>query len=524
MSAPAAAADAPPRPAARGSTTSESARSSSAGISAPVRLRALAGWAALSLPAIALILLRIPSLFEPRWYGDEGVFAAVAYHIVHGQTLYVGAWDNKPPLIFLTYAAVQLAFGTGMFALHAVATAAALATLAVLMVLAARMYGRSRAIVAGGVLAILLGLPMIEANLALSEIFMILPASAAMLVALAAMGRPQPAQIKWYLVAGILLGIAANYKQVAVFDTAALALVVWRAPGRPVLSVGTLAAGFALPHLVALVAFSATGALGGYWYAVVGSLSAYASGPGQASIGTRVLGGLPVLIAVVSVLLAKDRTRVAGMLPAAWLGFAFAGALSSTFAFPHYLIQAAPPFALVVAGMRLPKRTMMLSTVAPAVVGLAAVVLGANVYASVIRERKQTHPLWYYDGFVSRVRGNLTTTQYDDRFDGSTITVPDIVAAIRADGGGRSLFAWANLPWIYAEGGYANPSRYSTAWLGTWVPGARSEIIADVSAHPPDYLVISDNVRPFPQLQGIANRLYTPIRRQGDWWLYRRRA
>jgi hypothetical protein len=42
--------------------------------------------------------------------------------------LYSEAWDNKPPLIFLTYAGVQQAFGTGVLPLHLVTTLAVLVT------------------------------------------------------------------------------------------------------------------------------------------------------------------------------------------------------------------------------------------------------------------------------------------------------------------------------------------------------------------------------------------------------------
>jgi 4-amino-4-deoxy-L-arabinose transferase-like glycosyltransferase len=492
--------------------------------SARLMPRALMGWAALSLPAIALLLLRLPSLFEPRWNADEGVFAAVASRLLHGQVLYVDAWDNKPPMIFLTYAAVRFAFGGGVFPIHAVATAVALATLIVVMALAARLYGRTRAFVAGAVFAAIAGTPLFEANLALSEIFMILPVAVAMLVAVAAMDRPQSVQWKSYLIAGALLGIAANYKQVAVFDAAALTLMIGRSPGRPVRSVAALGIGFALPHVVALIAFSATGALGDYWFAIAGSLRSYSQSAeqfgGSNSFSSRAVNYLPALIAVPYALLIKDRSRAVAALPAVWLGFAFAGALSSPFAFPHYLIQVAPPFALVVAGIELPKRSV--GAVGPILVVALAIALGVHTFGQVIRDRTQTHPRWYYEGFASRVRGDVTPRQYGDRFDGSVITIRDVLAAIDKDGGGESLFAWAHLPWLYAAGDFSSPSRYSTDWLGTWVPNARQEIAGDVSAHPPDYLVISQNVPEFPAMQDLADRRYTLVAHQGDWWLYRR--
>ncbi len=51
----------------------------------------------------ALIILRLPSLFEPHWYGDEGIYAAITYGMENGKQLYTELWDNKPPLIYHLY-------------------------------------------------------------------------------------------------------------------------------------------------------------------------------------------------------------------------------------------------------------------------------------------------------------------------------------------------------------------------------------------------------------------------------------
>ncbi|HEY8173900.1 MAG TPA: hypothetical protein VIH21_12510, partial [Dehalococcoidia bacterium] len=128
------------------------------------------------------LVLRYPSLFEPRWYGDEGIFAAIAQNMRSGRALYSEAWDNKPPLIFFTYAAVQSLFGTSVLALHAVATAVVIATQCALMAVAALLFGIRRALVAGAIFALLMGTPVIEANLAMTETFMILPATLAVLL------------------------------------------------------------------------------------------------------------------------------------------------------------------------------------------------------------------------------------------------------------------------------------------------------------------------------------------------------
>lgn len=65
---------------------------------------------------LALVfILRIPSLFEPFWYGDEGIFAAVGHGLNKGQMLYLETWDNKPPMIYIYYSLIFRIFGESMF-------------------------------------------------------------------------------------------------------------------------------------------------------------------------------------------------------------------------------------------------------------------------------------------------------------------------------------------------------------------------------------------------------------------------
>ena len=58
----------------------------------------------LLLTSFLFFLLRWPSLFEPYWYGDEGVYQAVGILLNNGQSLYSQAWENKPPLLLVIYA------------------------------------------------------------------------------------------------------------------------------------------------------------------------------------------------------------------------------------------------------------------------------------------------------------------------------------------------------------------------------------------------------------------------------------
>src|SRR6267154_2662061 len=56
---------------------------------------------------VFFIFLRFPSVIEPYWYGDEGVYEVIGQAMDHGSVLYRDIWDNKPPLIYVIYALSQ---------------------------------------------------------------------------------------------------------------------------------------------------------------------------------------------------------------------------------------------------------------------------------------------------------------------------------------------------------------------------------------------------------------------------------
>ncbi len=485
-------------------------------------------WAiACALTVGALVVLRLPSLTEPRWYGDEGIFAAVAQKMRAGRSLYSEAWDNKPPLIFVTYAATQAMFGNGVGVLHAVTTAFVVATHVVVIALAWALAGPRRAAVAGALFALALGSPIIEGNLAMTETFMILPTSLAMLAILGGHRAGHKAATPYEIAAGVLFGVAAAYKQVAVFDAmAACVFLAFTAP-RPNVSIARLAAGFIVPQALLAAIFVATGAFGAYWYAVAGSLGLYAELAPQSDAFSRIAGYLPALLATGYLV---RRQRLGGdvsavHLPMLWLGFAVIGATSSTFAFPHYIEQVVPAAVLVIALPPMPKERDDLGRIALAVGGLLVAAALYGQFAPAYRERKQLYPATYYRTFASHQWGTMSDIDYALKFDGKALAVDDISAFIRDDDAGDTAFVWGELPWVYPAAGVTNPTRYYTSFLGELVPDAKPEIMRDLQAKPPVYVVVhGDSYAPFRELDAFVESGYALLRAEGDWQLYRLRT
>jgi len=68
--------------------------------------RSRAATALLLLLAGALLAVRIPSLVQPMG-ADQSLYAYIGERILDGQRPYVDAWDQKPPAIHYTYAALR---------------------------------------------------------------------------------------------------------------------------------------------------------------------------------------------------------------------------------------------------------------------------------------------------------------------------------------------------------------------------------------------------------------------------------
>jgi hypothetical protein len=205
-----------------------------------------------------------------------------------------------------------------------------------------------------------------------------------------------------------------------------------------------------------------------------------------------------------------------------WLAFAFAGATSSSFEFPHYLQQAAPAAALALVSSPLPVERDDLGRIALIVTGLLLVAIVFGQYTFAFEDRRQLQPVHYYRTFASHQWGTMSDLDYMYEFDGKVVAVKDISGYIDQDDGGETLFMWAEFPWVFSAAEVSNPTRYYTSFLGEVIPGAKPEIMRDLEASPPVYVVISeDTFAPFPELDDFVASRYDLLRAQGDWRLYR---
>ena len=71
--------------------------------------------AALLAISFSFFLLRFPSLFEPNWYGDEGIYQAIGIAMREGRMLYSEIWGRDFPDIIIVDGCGLPEFTVGFF-------------------------------------------------------------------------------------------------------------------------------------------------------------------------------------------------------------------------------------------------------------------------------------------------------------------------------------------------------------------------------------------------------------------------
>src|SRR5258708_5061209 len=179
-------------------------------------------------------LLRLPSLFEPYWYGDEGIYEVIGFALRHGRLLYQGIWDNKPPLLYLLYAI----FNGDQPTVRFVSLLDGLTSVILFFFLAKKLFRQEKiSMTTTTLFALLLGTPLIEGNIANAENFMIPLILASALLILNTADKQTKKHSLSYLIlntkyfilftSGLLLGLAFLFKVVSVFYLCAFTLFLF---------------------------------------------------------------------------------------------------------------------------------------------------------------------------------------------------------------------------------------------------------------------------------------------------------
>ena len=522
--------------------------------------------------SLLVIVVGLGHLVALHYGRDQGIYAVVGDAMLQGKAPYRGAWDFKPPGIFLVYALAQALLGDGVHAVRVV-EAAGYATLVWAFALFSRRHtGDARPGIVGGALAVLTHVQLEFWHTGQPESFAAILLAWALVAATWDPERADPRTEKRLWLAWAAVG--ALYTMASLLKPplgggllVSLAFILRRELRRDGGSLGRtlgipLAAtlvGAAVPLLLTAAYFARMGALGDLYetlfvftphYTKLGFRSEWLVGfvflaveqwvftfSAFNVVGLALLLGLPRLAEKET----SGAAHVAGMVAFQLFGVA----LQAKF-FPYHY-GAALPFAGLLAGWgfwKLWLRARRWSYVGA--LGMAALVWFLHDARTATRDVE--------DGFWDRCRQRLrTVTDASIR----TEVADHLYSVADVDAGENrrvaewltahaeptaSVYLWGFEPAIYRLARRRPATRYvyNVPQRVTWGrEQARAVLLADLKADPPAVIVVErrdvfpvvtgDNLdsaaslRTFPELLGMITEEYAFAERIGDFELHVRK-
>ena len=372
---------------------------------------------------LLVLVLRIPSLVMPHYYGDEEIYFVMGRAWRMGVPLYKAMFDHKPPLIYIM-AGIAPTMGAfrgllaGLMVIHTI----------LFWNLAKLIWAKSRpklAYLASLLFVLVTTLPTFEGLTVNAELLMMIPVTAAALILWSTKANiDKNADWKKYLVAGLLGGIGWLFKIPMAADMVAIGLF-FLAFRKKTLKESVLAF-FSWSFVAYAVAFVTPLALTFIYYYLKGSgpdylatvitvnlgyvsswsTSSYVFNPFKSGLVVR---GAAIALFTVGLYSARKKINPGLVLALLWFGFALFGALLSARPYPHYLQEAAAPAALLIPFIFMAENLWSWIGIAVAVVACVVMQKQINFWA---------YPtVSVYKTYLQYVSGKIGWSEYLARFD-----------------------------------------------------------------------------------------------------------
>ena len=425
----------------------------------------------LLLSSFFFFLLRLPSLFEPYWYGDEGIYQVLGIAIRHGRLLYRDIWDNKPPLLYILYGM----FNSDQFAVRLVSLVFGVLSMIAFYFLTKTLFQNKPRLTywITGLFGLLFGLPLIEGNIANAENFMLLPTILASLLLLRST-KYRLHNTNYLILAGGLVSAAFLFKVVAIFDFAAFFLFLLFINAPPDLSIKNWKAlksflisevknftpfliGFLSPILLVALFFLFKGAIKDFLAA------SFVQNVGYVGYGNKLIipQGLLILklliLALLSLFLFAKRSKFSRtfIFISLWFAFSLFNSFFSQRPYTHYLLVLIPSFCFFV-GLFFEELKLRKLTGALIIISLLLIIKNFWFYGKTI---------YYYQNFISFVTNQKSVISYRAFFDSKTPRDYQLVQFIKIHTKpGDNIFIWGNNAQVYALSNKLPPGRYAVAY------------------------------------------------------------
>ena len=467
-----------------------------------------------------ILLLRIPSLFEPFTYADEGIYLTLGQALKKGLVLYRDIHDNKPPLIYLL-----AGLADNFYNYRLIFLVWSLGTIFVFYQLAKLLFQKNKlsAFLSTSVFAVLISLPTFEGNIANAENFMMLPTIAGFYLILKFLGPkevPQKIPSFWFLGGG-LFALAVLFKVPAVFDFAAafilcLLLIKKGSLKKTLINFLALLIGFLTPILISIGYFAFKNALWPYLQAAFFQNLPYLSSWGNQAkkispLSFGLLGrGMGLALIIFLLFFFRQKISLALKIIILWFSASLFAALLSSRPYPHYLLQILPAFSLSFGLLTLPKTKIWVKSL-------------PILFIFIFTWFFLSFHFWYYPNlpylknFYQFALGAKPYQSYLNYFDKQASSLYQTASFLKSHSSSQEkIFIWGVKPSIYALAHRLPVGRYTVSYHIIDFQGF-NETIENLKQAPPRWLVTAqDEKAAFPQLQNFIEDNYVPFQQVGN--------
>lgn len=510
-----------------------------------------------------VVLLRLPNLTEPYWYGDEGIYLTIGNALHSGSRLYADIIDHKTPLIYY-FAIVPSQLWFRVFLLFWMG-----GTTLCFYAIAHKILKFWPAVVASVFFILMTSLPWFEGNIPNGELFMmgfVLLGTALLLqtdLGKSLWDKPpspnqtaKPKAMIWqlgaYLSYGIPFGLAILTKVPSLFDFVAILGLWWfsftrhlpvklhpkhwwvnlkqtlkycqKALPPAVITAGMFTLGMVLPIGISILYFWSRGTLSEY--AQFGLLYNFHyaqnwSLPFTSPIlvfAFSLIGKFVLVAGVwVGLTLAAKWLPLRMQVVLGWLALSYFAALLSNRPYPHYFMQIMPPLALAIGLLAAEGTTLLrtgtkkMSAVVGHVFRLGAVLGLASLLPIVLLLlRAGLYPtVSYYQTFWKLMTGQITKTEYQYSFNYLMADNYRASAILKA-AEEKQLFIWGTNPTLYAQSQTVPVGRFTVAFHIKDLKVEAETIDKVMAAQPRFIVVMNDDKDTLPGLQTFLSTYYMP--------------
>lgn len=385
------------------------------------------GFWSVIIASFLFFLLRLPSLFEPLWNTNEGLYQAIGNSLNNGHLLYREIFDDKPPLLSWLYSLLHSDQSTVKFA----SIIFGILSIILFFLLSKKLFADKKfnhvPHITTFIFAILFGLPALGGNIANAENFMLLPILAAALLI----------SNQKLFIGGSLLGITFLFRITAVFDLSAFLIYYF------ILNLSSLRKESKM--LKILMGFSTSIFLTSLFFVINGTFIDFA----KAILSSNDYKFIPLAAGsiisgiIISYMLdLRNKIGKVNFFILIWLIFSLLNIFSSQHLAEQNFLSLIPSLSLGI-GMLLPN---LMSNKVVAVCLIIALLIVAKGFGI----SRFHNSINYYQNFLSYVTGRKTMASYQTFFDRSIPYNYDIarfikLKLIRND----TIFVWGNNTQLY---------------------------------------------------------------------------